>query len=78
MEGYTATRQALGKGYRCQLDENPGCKHRMKSGILPNISPVKKSGFYADSCMLADCLPICLPIQVEKGGKMREIVTETA
>jgi hypothetical protein len=27
---------------------------------------------------LADHLPICLPIQVEKGGKMRKIVTETA
>jgi hypothetical protein len=61
-----------------QLDEDPGCKRRMKSEILPNISPVQKSGFYADSFTLADCLPICLPIWVEKGGKMRKIVTENA
>jgi hypothetical protein len=27
---------------------------------------------------LADCLPVCLPIQVENGGKMRKIVTDAA
>jgi hypothetical protein len=27
---------------------------------------------------LADCLPICLLIQVEKGGKMRKICIRTA
>jgi hypothetical protein len=61
-----------------QPDKDPGCKLRMKSEMPPNISPVQKSGFYADSFTLADCLPICLPIQVEKGGKMRKIVTENA
>jgi hypothetical protein len=36
------------------------------------------SGKRSEIIALADCLPVCLLIQVKKGGKMRKIVPETA